>query len=91
MYAIRSYYEPNVGGNCPVMTPADSDEFDEADLGLQWQWHANHQSWWSFVDKGVLKLFSAQLPNDYKNLWNVPNLLLQKLPSNNFTASYNFV
>lgn len=84
---VLKYKKPNVVVNYHVMTPADSDEFDGIGLGLQWQWQANPQSWWSFVDNGVLKLFSVPLPSDYKNLWNVPNLLLQKLPSNNFVAT----
>ncbi|MDR1763642.1 MAG: glycoside hydrolase, partial [Dysgonamonadaceae bacterium] len=41
---------------------------------------------WYFTDaaKGVLKLFSVPVSDDYKNLWDVPNLLLQKFPAQEF-------
>jgi hypothetical protein len=32
-------------------------------------------------------MFSVQLPDAHKNLWDVPNLLLQKLPAEKFTAT----
>ena len=52
-------------------------------LGLQWQWMANPQPYWYFTDpaKGVLRLFSTEMPDSARNLWDVPNVLLQKFPS----------
>jgi beta-xylosidase len=32
-------------------------------------------------------MFSAPLPDDFKNFWDVPNLLLQKFPAAEFTAT----
>lgn len=86
---VLTYQKPKVGKKYPVSTPVDSDEFNTNTLGLQWQWHANPQSWWAFAnqEEGSLSLFSVPLPTDCKNLWNVPNLLLQKFPSNEFTAT----
>ena len=86
---VLTYQKPKVGKKYPVSTPDDSDEFNTNTLGMQWQWHANPQSWWAFAnqEKGSLSLFSVPLPTDCKNLWNVPNLLLQKFPSNEFTAT----
>ena len=40
---VLTYKKPNVGKTYPIETPPDSDEFDDAKLGLQWQWHANPQ------------------------------------------------
>src|SRR4030095_1123023 len=37
--------------------------------------------------KGVLKMFSVQTPENYKNLWDAPNLLLQKFPAEEFTVT----
>ena len=86
---VSSYKKPNVGGNFPVVTPPDSDEFDDAKLGLQWQWHANPQAIWAFPfpSKGFLRMNSVQTPENYKNLWDLPNLLLQKFPAEEFTAT----
>lgn len=86
---VLVYIKPNVGKTYPIETPAESDEFSSTMLGLQWQWHANSQSWWYFAnkEKGCLSLYSVPIPNYYKNLWDVPNLLLQKIPAPEFTAT----
>ncbi|GHV57271.1 hypothetical protein FACS1894182_05680 [Bacteroidia bacterium] len=85
---VLTYRKPNVGKTYPIATPAESDEFSANSLGLQWQWHANPMDWWYATNpaKGVLSLYSV--PTDYStNLWDVPNLLLQKFPSDRFTAT----
>ena len=89
---VLEYKKPKISGNYPKQTPAESDEFSTKELGLQWQWHANPQDWWSFSDaqKGILTLFSVPIPDNYKNLWDVPNLLLQKFPSDKFTSTVKF-
>ena len=86
---VLEYKKPNVDKFYPITTPAESDEFSTNKLGLQWQWHANPQDWWYFTDQenDVLSLFSVPVSESYKNLWDVPNLLLQKTPSVQFTAT----
>ena len=92
---VLEYKKPNVSKIYPIETPVESDDFNSNSLGLQWQWHANPESWWSFADvaNGTLNLYSVPISDNYKNLWNVPNLLLQKFPSDNFmaTVKLNFV
>ncbi len=91
---VITYKKPNIGKNYPVLTPPDSDEFSDAKLGLQWQWHANPNATWAFPfpAKGYLRMNSVQVPENYKNLWDLPNLLLQKFPAEEFTvtAKVNF-
>lgn len=86
---VLTYKKPNVGKIYPIATPAESDEFTESTLGLQWQWHGNPQSWWYFAnkEKDCLSLYSVPVGDNYKSLWDVPNLLLQKIPAPNFTAT----
>lgn len=86
---VLTYKKPNVGQAYPVATPPESDEFNSNTLGLQWQWHANPQSWWYFTnqEKGCLSLYSVPVADDYKSLWDVPNLLLQKTPAPAFIAT----
>lgn len=86
---VRTYRKPKVGGSHPIMTPPESDFFETRELGLQWQWHANPMDWWHFADAATQKLhlYSVPLPENYQNLWDVPNLLLQKFPSNEFSAT----
>lgn len=86
---VMTYKKPNVGGTHPIITPTESDEFNSLKLGLQWQWQANPQATWSFMNtsKGVLRLYTHQKPVDAKNLWDVPNILMQKTPADVFMAT----
>ncbi len=86
---VATYKKPNVGATYPVVSPAESDEFEAPVLGLQWQWHANPMGWWSFNDvaNGKLQLFTVPVAGGYKNLYDVPNLLLQKWPAPEFTVT----
>lgn len=86
---VLMYKKPNVGRSYPIATPPDSDEFNESKIGLQWQWHANPEARWAFPfpEKGVLRIFSVENPAGHKNLWDLPNLLLQKFPAEEFTAT----
>lgn len=85
---VYSYKKPNVGKTYSVETPAESDEFDSLELGLQWQWQANPKPIWYFCDGGnsLLRLYSYYTENQV-NLWDVPNLLLQKFPTEDFTVT----
>ena len=86
---VLTYRKPNVGKQYPIQTPQESDEFDGMTLGKQWQWHANINELWAYYagDKGYMRLYSYPVVEDYKSLWSVANLLLQKTPAFNFTAT----
>jgi beta-xylosidase len=86
---VASYAKPKVLQNTPVYTPPDSDEFNAPALGLQWQWQANPQPSWAFPSSalGVLRLVNVPAPGADVNLWDVPNLLLQKFPAPAFTLT----
>lgn len=86
---VLTYKKPTTTKPTPIVTPLESDEFNGLNLGLQWQWQANPVATWSFmnVEKGALRLFSAKMPDSARNLWDVPNLLLQKFPTEKFTVT----
>lgn len=86
---VLTYKKPNVGKTYPISTPAESDEFNGRTLGLQWQWMANPQAAWYYMNaaNGSLRLFSDQVPAAAKNMWEVPNVLLQKFPADEFMAT----
>ena len=77
--------------------PAESDSFTSTELGLQWQWHGIPSTYWYFIDAaakekhtnglGALRLYSVKQTEEWKNLSDTPNLLLQKTPSDKFTAT----
>ena len=67
------------------MNPVESDEFNKPKLGLQWQWHANYQQWFGMpTSMGAMRIYTYK---SNATIWNVPNLLLQKTPADNFTAT----
>ncbi|HWI94238.1 MAG TPA: glycoside hydrolase 43 family protein [Flavisolibacter sp.] len=92
---VLKYKKPNVGKTYPIQTLVESDEFNNNTLGLQWQWMANPKPTWYFLNlsKGSLRLFSCKLPDSAKNLWDAPNVLLQKFPADEFmvTTKMNFM
>ena len=86
---VLRFKKPNVGKTYPIETPQDTDEFYSPKIGPQWQWHGNSRPEWAFPfpQKGVLRMNSVQLPDGYKNLLDLPNLLLQKFPADEFTVT----
>lgn len=91
---VLSWKKPNVGKTYRVQTPAESDEFNSAVPGLQWQWMANPKATWLFMNasKGSARLYSDKVADGAKNLWGVSNVLLQKFPAEEFmvTAKLSF-
>lgn len=94
----RGVGEPVMKYKMPAGTVASSsfyiqetDECNGTSVGLQWQWHANPKEGWAFPypDKGVLRMNTVQ--DSANNLWQLPNLLLQKLPAEKFTATTKFL
>ncbi|TDD94084.1 glycoside hydrolase family 43 protein [Flavobacterium cellulosilyticum] len=86
---VLNYKKPNVGNKkLSIETPPESDEFNSPSLGLQWQWHANKQVYWGFPSTmGYYTLYCQPMPKEATNLWDVGNLLLQKFPAEEFTAT----
>jgi beta-xylosidase len=86
---VRTYKKPNVGKVYPITTPAESDEFNGSEAGLQWQWHANYQNAWGYSsgNLGFFRLNCIPRPADATNLWGISNLMLQKFPAAEFTAT----
>ncbi|WP_346236172.1 glycoside hydrolase 43 family protein [Niabella insulamsoli] len=85
---VLRHRKPNVGRVYPMINPVESDEFNGTQMGLQWQWQANPQATWSFMNsaKGALRLFAHPIEKG-QTLWNTPHVLLQKFPNDVFTAT----
>ncbi len=85
---VLEYKKPNVGKTYPIVNPVESDEFDTPLLGMQWQWQANPDGHWLMPShNGVLRLYTKKVPEGTKNLLDVPNILTQKFPADNFMAT----
>lgn len=65
-----------------------SDEFNVHNVDLNWQWHANCETKWGYPsgNLGFLRL-NAIHSDTTGNLWDVPNLFLQKFPAAEFTVT----
>lgn len=90
---VITFRKPNAGKTYAIQTPAESDEFNSNELGLQWQWPANPKAVWSFTNpsQGMLRLFSDKTDSAV-NLWFAANILQQKFPAEEFmvTAKLKF-
>ena len=85
---VMTYIKPALPSSGEFQ-PLESDEFDSPSLGLQWQWAAVPSPYWYHNDaaQGCLKLYSVQQASGWRNLWDTPNLLMQKLPADDFTVT----
>ena len=85
---VSRYRKPKTDKTYPIEPPVESDEFDTRKLGLQWEWHANYQDVFGFTtNMGYVRIYGHELSPHFKNFWEVPNLLMQKFPAEEFTAT----
>ena len=85
---VSRYRKPKTDKTYPIETPVESDEFDTRKLGLQWEWHANYQDVFGFTtNMGYARIYGHELSSHFKNFWEVPNLLMQKFPAEEFTVT----
>lgn len=83
---VAKYRKPKSNSTL-VFNPAESDEFNAPMLGTQWQWQSDYQQSFGMPTSfGVMRLFTTVIWS-YKSMWNMPNLMLQKLPAEEFTAT----
>ena len=86
---VLRYKKPLTSTPIPQSSnPVESDEFNEPRLGLQWQWHANYQQHFGMPTAfGTMRIYTYKLSKEWKNFWEVPNMLLQKTPADRFTVT----
>lgn len=93
---VIRYRKPDLK-NSGTFQPSESDTFASTELGLQWQWHGIPSPYWYYLDAsarethtnglGALRLYSVDQKEDWNNLGDSPNLLLQKTPADKFTVT----
>ena len=60
-------------------------------IGKQWQWQANYDEKFGVPTAfGTFRIYTHKLEEGWKNLWLVPNMLLQKTPADRFTVTTKF-
>ncbi len=84
---VLKYQKPKSHSNV-IVNPAESDEFNVPALGKQWQWQANYDDKFGMpTTLGVMRVYTYKMNAGENNLWQVPNMLLQKTPADSFTAT----
>jgi len=84
---VTTYKKPKSSGTV-VVNPVESDEFNAPTIGRQWQWQANYDEKFGVPTAfGTMRIYTHKLDTDWKNLWTVPNMLLQKTPADEFTVT----
>ena len=84
---VTTYKKPKNSSNV-IVNPVETDEFNAPVIGKQWQWHANYDEKFGVPTAfGTMRLYTYKLSEGWKNFWEVPNLLLQKTPADEFTAT----
>jgi beta-xylosidase len=85
---VQKYKKPALKSSPIKINSSFDDEFDSPQLNLAWQWNANFcNSWFSLKDKnGALRLLTIKKPDSSVNMWDIPNLLLQKFQMKEFSA-----
>ena len=84
---VVTYQKPR-SSSSTIVNPVESDEFDSPTLGKQWQWQANYDEKYGVPTAfGTFRIYTHKLDEGWKSLWEVPNMLLQKTPADQFTAT----
>lgn len=85
---VTTWKKPNLPAS-KVVAPSEDDDFNSPELGLQWQFEGPYSQYWYFCDanKSRLRLYGVEAPQGYRNLSDLQNALLQKFPTENFTAT----
>ncbi|MBO7115477.1 MAG: glycoside hydrolase 43 family protein [Prevotella sp.] len=85
---VTTYKKPKANGQEPIVNPVESDEFNSPVLGKQWQWHANYHQFFGMPTAfGTMRVYTWKMEDGNQNLWEVPNMLLQKTPADAFTVT----
>jgi beta-xylosidase len=85
---VTTYKKPITNNQYPINNPVESDEFNAPTLGKQWAWHANYdEKFGTATAFGTYRIYTYKLSEGWKNFWEVPNMLLQKTPADEFTVT----
>ncbi len=84
---VTTYKKPQ-SSSTTIVNPVESDEFNAPVIGKQWQWQANYDEKFGVPTAfGTMRIYTYKLSENWKNLWLVPNMLLQKTPADEFTVT----
>ena len=84
---VTTFSKPKTSSTL-IVNPVESDEFNCPEISKQWQWQANYDEKFGVPTAfGTFRIYTHKLSEDWKSLWLVPNMLLQKTPADKFTVT----
>ena len=89
---VLEWEKPATGKTESIAAPATTDEFNGGRIGLQWQWHGNHESsFYSLSERpGWLTLPARPLGKNEEGVilppFKAPHLIAQKFPAKEFSV-----
>lgn len=86
---VKTWESPHGTAQNPVQEPAAIGPYG---LSLDWQYPAVPSPYWHYaLDDGGIRLFSAFQADNYRSLWDCPNIIQQKFAAENFTVTAHLV
>lgn len=85
---VLTYKKPDTNAKAAIATPAETDEFNTTQPGLQWQWSSNpHEGYGYATSRGFYRMYAQPMAEGSTDLHTSPALLTQKFPAEEFTAT----
>ncbi|AEJ20563.1 glycoside hydrolase 43 family protein [Gracilinema caldarium] len=90
---VTYYHVPIYTDNNPSYHTGLSDDFDNSELSLQWQWEGNPlvPAYSLIAKNSCLRLFAKPCPGDTFWLYTYPNIITQKFPAPSFIVDVVFL
>jgi len=86
---VLEYDKPVKGYD--IISPAEDDDFDKNELGLQWQWQAHENKSAYEIKDSHIRLFSLPFESEKNIISDAPNVLCQLMHSPNFEVCSNII
>ena len=84
--------EPVAKSTRPVSEQMNDSAADNEDLSMLFQWHSNYSDFFGFPISGdLMRIYGHILSENYRNMWEVPNLWLMKFPADEFSFTADVV
>lgn len=79
---VRKWKKPAVASNSSNNSIKDTKE----NKSMLYQWHGNYNEFFGFPSNdAIMRIYGHKVSEEFVNLWEVPNLWLQKFPAEKFT------
>lgn len=83
---VRKWNKPSIHASAPKIDAAPLEH--ASDPSALYEWHSNYNDLFGFpTPQSLVRIYGHKLSKDFVNIWEVPNLWLQKFPAEEFTLT----